>query len=848
MLRTPKHQVPNRPSSGRKQTREIVRVAIRIVPPILALACLTACHRQGDPQVSFGHAERALQQGDILTATREAEKGYVDFHNVSPEWAWKFTILRATVRHWRGMNDEVISLLASEPAPAPSGELTIKRQSVESVAYSSLHKFREAEQKLQEAERLCVASDYPSCADVISTRGKLEMGRGHYAPAQILFQRVLASSRARGDQFREANAFLDLSWSADEQTHFDEALDWADAARQISLAQDFADIAQTALGNTGWAYYKLGDPEKAEVMFAEAEQQAEKLGDSTDQVRWLLDVGYVYLDTRSFAAAERSYRRSLDLAEKLKSREDIINALQALAFISEQTGKLEEAKHYAAEALAMARADGNGRDIVYPRLVQGHVAAQQHDTAAAEGAFREVAQSKDSPVFLKWEAERSLARLYEDENHPDSADRGYQSALSTFETARSELQHEDSRLPFLTNASRIYDDYIHFLVSQGKTSQALQVAEYSRGRTLAEGLGVLRRGTSFKPDPLNAEEIARRAGGTILFYWLGEKQSYLWTITPQKTTLAPLPPASEIDASVQRFRKALTGPQDVLETANGDGSSLFRILVAPAKGLLAKNSKVFIIPDGSLNGLNFETLLVSDPKPHYWIEDVTIANASSLRLLSASHTATRKYASNLLLFGDAVAPNKDYPELSKAAVEMDNIQKHFPGAQQKVFNRNQATPPAYLASQPERFSYIHFVAHGTASRLSPLDSAIVLSKATAEEDSFKLYARDIIHHPLRAELVTISTCYGAGSRAYSGEGMVGLSWAFLRAGAHNVVGALWEVSDASTAQLMDQLYSELKKGKSPDAALRAAKLSLLMSGGAFRRPFYWAPFQLFTGS
>jgi CHAT domain-containing protein len=40
----------------------------------------------------------------------------------------------------------------------------------------------------------------------------------------------------------------------------------------------------------------------------------------------------------------------------------------------------------------------------------------------------------------------------------------------------------------------------------------------------------------------------------------------------------------------------------------------------------------------------------------------------------------------------------------------------------------------------------------------------------------------------------------------------------------------------------------LKKGKSPDAALRAAKLSLLHSSSAFRRPFYWAPFQLYTGS
>jgi CHAT domain-containing protein len=77
---------------------------------------------------------------------------------------------------------------------------------------------------------------------------------------------------------------------------------------------------------------------------------------------------------------------------------------------------------------------------------------------------------------------------------------------------------------------------------------------------------------------------------------------------------------------------------------------------------------------------------------------------------------------------------------------------------------------------------------------------------------------------------------------------VGLSWAFVRAGAHNVIGALWDVSDASTPQLMDELYGELKKGETPDAALRHAKLTLLRSGAAFRKPFYWAPFQLYAGS
>jgi CHAT domain-containing protein len=77
--------------------------------------------------------------------------------------------------------------------------------------------------------------------------------------------------------------------------------------------------------------------------------------------------------------------------------------------------------------------------------------------------------------------------------------------------------------------------------------------------------------------------------------------------------------------------------------------------------------------------------------------------------------------------------------------------------------------------------------------------------------------------------------------------LVGLAWAFLRAGAHNVIASLWEVTDASTEQLMHRFYDELDKGASPDAALRAAKLALLR-GSAFHNPFYWAPFQLYTGS
>ena len=171
--------------------------------------------------------------------------------------------------------------------------------------------------------------------------------------------------------------------------------------------------------------------------------------------------------------------------------------------------------------------------------------------------------------------------------------------------------------------------------------------------------------------------------------------------------------------------------------------------------------------------------------------------------------------------------------------------RHFLPEQERIFAHQQANPAAYLHSNPEQYAYIHFVAHGTASRLSPLDSAIVLSKGSDEEDSFKLYARDIVRHPLRADLVTISACYSAGERSYSGEGLVGLSWAFLRAGAHNVIAALWEVTDASSELLMDELYEEINRGASPETALRGAKLFLLRDA-RFRNPFYWAVFQLYA--
>ena len=248
-----------------------LRLAAAIVT-ISAFISWPACLSRRDPQRALEHATQTFHRGDLKGAQEEAEAGYRDFRSVGSQWAWRFRVLDAYVVYWQGRGEDVLTQLASEPEPPSRGDLAVEMLRLEGLAYSSLHKFPEAVQEFEQAARLCAEADSAACADLARARGRLEMERGHFVQAQALYEQSLASARKRSDRFLEAVALLNLSWTAEEQTHFDEAVDWADAARQISVPEQFADIAQTALGNMGWAYYKLGDPEKAKEVFAEAKQ------------------------------------------------------------------------------------------------------------------------------------------------------------------------------------------------------------------------------------------------------------------------------------------------------------------------------------------------------------------------------------------------------------------------------------------------------------------------------------------------------------------------------------------------------------------------------------------------
>ncbi len=747
---------------------------------------------------------------------------------------------------WRGLSNDSLGLL-NEPLPAglADGDSAVRKELIESFADGLQRRFDESDSHIADAQQIAQVHEPTLLGEVYLGRGTLAIMQGEIPEAKLAFRHSLELARQGNQSFLAARALGSLGLASMQEGHFDESIDWYTQSLEISRSLGARIVTEKTLGNMGWSHYQMGDLDRAFSLTSEARVAAHQLKVNRDEPLWLRNMGLIEEVRRSFTASAQDYLQALNLINRTENRVVAGECLHNLAIVELKSGQYDQAERYVQEALALERASNDRPMELYSLMTEGFIAAVKGDYVRAKADFLEVMRDKASDSPLQWQAELGIAKVLAEEKQWAGAEEYFKKSMATIEATRATIQREEFRLTFMTRTIEYYEAYISFLILRRELEKALKVAELSRAHTLVEGLGFRSSLATFPLENFHPRQIAKRLSTTTLCYWVGVEHSYLWMVTPERVELFTLPPAAEIDPLVQSYRQALLGSRDVLETQNAAGRKLYDLLVARAAKMIPKGARVTILPDGSLYGLNFETLLAPSPQLHYWIEDVDVSYANSLTLLAAGASRHAAVAKRLLLVGDPVSPDAEFPKLQQAAAEMSEIENYFPAAERTVFSGAEATPDSYLKSKPAGFSYIHFVAHGTASRTSPLESAVILSK---QGDDYKLYARDIIQHPLHADLVTISACHGEGVRTYSGEGLVGLSWAFLRAGAHGVIAALWEVNDNSTPQLMDHLYSEIGKGVPPDAALRDAKLALLHSGSVYRRPFYWAPFELYRGS
>src|SRR5205085_4840773 len=142
-----------------------------------------------------------------------------------------------------------------------------------------------------------------------------------------------------------------------------------------------------------------------------------------------------------------------------------------------------------------------------------------------------------------------------------------------------------------------------------------------------------------------------------------------------------------------------------------------------------------------------------------------------------------------------------------------------------------------------KYRILHVATHGLLNTERPQFTGVVLSLVGNREGDGFLRTAEIFNLELGAPLVMLSACETGLGRERRGEGVIGLTRAFMYAGAPAVGVTLWSVADKSTAELMPAFYGRLlaAQAAAAPAALRGAQLQMI-AGKRYSAPYYWAPF------
>jgi CHAT domain-containing protein/Tfp pilus assembly protein PilF len=778
-----------------------------------------------------------MRRGELAQARTYAERGAA-LAQPDSEWSWKFRLLGGEILVLQHQPSQVPALVGAALPPARAFDsLRARQKYVLALMQRGENQFDAALKTLDSARPLAPdARDVQLDVDWLD--GQLRMRLGRWAEAEARLSAVVSNAAAAGDRFREARALNDLGMGSVDRTRWDEALPRFERVLGYRELEPLS-VYAAALSNAGICYSRLGEFDRALSIQRRSVALHTGRGPRADYAKSLAGLGNTFIMEGHPRQALPLLRQALSVAKEANLQADAALSAGNLAAANVDLGEWNEAARFNDEARTLKLASHTG-SLVHSTLLAAQIALGRGQLDEAGRLFGKALAEGTSDQGVRWSAHAGLADVAMARSKPAEASRHFEAALDTIEKTRSELLKTDYKLTFLTRLIVFYQSYVDALVSQGLIDRALEVSESSRGRVLAE-----RNGLSAAPKA-SVSALRRVAAGShsvLLSYWLSGTHSYVWVVTAQGVHCLPLPPAQEIETLVRQYQSTISNTfANPLASSGTAGDRLYTLLIEPVLPWVPRGSRVVIAADGALHGINFETLPVPGPARHYWIEDAEIETAPGLSVLSVAPLQAMRGPS-LLLFGNAEGRAPEFPALRYAGAEIDNVSRHFSGREVAAFKGERASPAAYKSSAPDRFAFVHFTAHAATNLESPLDSAVILS---GPEGGYKLYARDVAAVPLRAELVTVSACRSAGERAYSGEGLVGFAWAFLRAGANRVIAGLWDVDDRSTADLMDRLYSRLAAGQTASHALRDAKLSMLATGGNYAKPFYWGPFQLFT--
>ena len=706
---------------------------------------------------------------------------------------------------------------------------------------------------------------------------------GEYQKAFDYLQQSLTLHRSAEQRKSEAYTLLNMGRVLRRLNENKKALDYFNQAQLINLA--IADRAQEGetLDEMGVVAAAEGQYEKAVKLHEQAIQIQHAVGNQRREALALTKLGEVYNLLGQPEKSVEQFTNALAIFRGIDDLSSAASALEGIARAEEKRGNLADARKQIEESLAL-------RETVRSR--SGSLQLRASYRATVEKAYEfyiHVLMQQKLEAEALHASERGRARSLLEQLSEARIDirQGVDSALIEKERDLTRVLNAKAQSEMQLKTRKVSSEDIATLQREISVLEDEYQQVQAAIRKSSPQYSALTQ-----PQPLDLKGIQQQldSNTVLLEYSLGEERSYVWVVTPDSLKTYELPKREEVEKVARRVNESLAArsifqalespAQRRTRVANADAefqkaaSELSRMILAPVSAEFGKK-RLVMVADGALQYVPFAALSVARDRLLIVDHELVSLQSASAFALQRHNLANRPLAPKAVaVIADPVFSTNDArlnPGAPVKASTSTRIIEHGPGgpggqlsiprlpfthseADQIVavspagstlkavgFNANRAIASSSDLSQ---YRYVHFATHGYLDTTRAGLSAVVLSMFDKEgkpQDGF-LRTHDIYNLKLPAELVVLSACETGLGKEVKGEGIEGLTRAFMYAGARRVVVSLWNVNDKATAALMQRLYTGmLRTNKTPAAALRAAQIEMLRTR-QWQSPYFWAAF------
>ena len=652
--------------------------------------------------------------------------------------------------------------------------------------------------------------------------GDPESARTYYRRGLAIAEEIGQREWRHNALFGIAGTYLDTGEPARALAAFEQVL--AEGKDPRPSAED-----PRLLRNIGSAHNALKDPAKALEFHRRALKASEEAGDA-----WMIaltcgDIGCDLANLKEEEAALQSFERSERVARSRRLAGLLVGTLTNLVTFYVERNETALALGTAKTALREMEnvVGGLGEE-------QGATARGQHTQLFAYGTLAAVREKDPAAALTFLESGRAGALL--DDLDRREALRWKAEALSP------ELQRLDLDAQARERAAR--DAYEQ--VARGDDLGAQRAA----GRALDEAAQGVRevagriqrelkqQAEFFYPRARTIEEIRSvlRAEQALVIYGLCDEEALALVLRPDGARIVELGKVADVVAACEALDAKDPGvdPEPALD-------ALRKRLVEPL-ALEEGVKQVLVSPEGPLCYLPFALL---------FRQTVVLTPSGTTHVLLLDEDGER--GRGILALGDP-----DYAGVSagaQAIYQRGHPLTSLPATRMEAASIGTRTLLGAEASEGRlqevlgtspRWRAVHFACHGLVNIDKPMLSSLALTRA-GDADGF-LTALEVLRTKIPADLVVLSACETATGKIVNGEGIVGLTRAFMFAGSPRVICSLWKVDDEATRALMAKFYElwnpkDGEPGLPTAEALRRAQ-EFVRSQEKWKHPYYWAAWVL----